>query len=1292
MKINGLVSILIFKYFSFFAFPVNLYRVPMRSLLLPLLLLASRLFSQEIPGERTIAWYPVQKTEQGFYYLDFENATYPDLNTLLPNYYELIKIENNFDTEVEIYDKTFEVIDNEDIKKLDKSVVIPDEISLQTELAWSMKQPFLLLQFIPLRKNPQTGKVEKLVHFSLKLKQKQVLKSSSSPASSLSFAAHSVLRSGYWYRIRIEEDGVYRITYNQLRDMGFSNPANIRIYGNGRGMLPEMNDVSCEDDLTENSIRFENGSDGVFSEGDYLLFYGRGPHSWKHETASDFFARSLHRYSKANYYFLTADLGKGKEITKVPSGGTRANPVTEYDAYVHHEINERNLIKSGNEWFGEHFDIQTIQDFTFNVPDISITEDAKLRIRVLAGAAVPTSFSVFADGTLLGDIPVRETDVGQYTANIAYDETRNFTFRPAGSQPVIRLRYNKSSASAQGWLDYITLNVRRKLVMTGDQMQFRDTRSAGKGNISRFILSTAGTPVKVWDVTDPESPLEVTLNESAGQVTFTLSTDTLREFIAFRTGGQYLIPGMAGDNAGPVSNQDLHSLPLPDYIIISHPDFITEARRLAASRHDHNGLDTLVVTPGQIYNEFSSGKPDVSALRNFIRMFYSRASTLPDIPRYLLLFGDGSYDNLTASEQNTNFILTYQSDNSLSPVSSFVTDDFFGLLDENEGGSSGLLDIGIGRFPVSTYEEAVDLVDKIVSYDQPDRMGDWRNIICFIGDDEDGNVHMSQADELARYVETNYPHFNLAKIYLDAYNQTATPSGNRYPAVNEALNQRINKGALIINYTGHGGARGLAHEQILTINDIVQWENKDRLPLFITATCEFSRFDDYEETSAGEYVLMNPSGGGIALLSTTRLVYSGPNHTLNQRFYEFVFNKDAYRKDYRLGDIIRLTKNAAGTGINKRNFTLLGDPATELAAPSQKIITTAINGISTAGPTDTLKALSKVSINGEIQDLSGNRLNGFNGILYPTVYDKADMVNTLANDGGTPFSFSLRSRILYKGKATVNNGTFTFSFMVPKDISYNYDYGKISLYASSSEEDAGGSFSRIIIGGSSGTVSEDRTGPEIRLYMNDENFVTGGITNRQPTLLVFLHDSSGINTIGNGIGHDITAILDKNSNNSIVLNDFYEANTDSYQEGKISYKFKSLDEGAHSLKVKVWDIHNNTAEDYLDFIVTNPEEFILKHVLNYPNPFTTNTSFFFEHNQANAELDILIQIFTVSGKLVRTFDRHVNSTGFRTEPIVWDGLDDFGNRIGRGVYIYRVSAHTASGQTAEKFEKLVILR
>ncbi len=570
-------------------------------------------------------------------------------------------------------------------------------------------------------------------------------------------------------------------------------------------------------------------------------------------------------------------------------------------------------------------------------------------------------------------------------------------------------------------------------------------------------------------------------------------------------------------------------------------------------------------------------------------------------------------------------------------------------------------------------------------------MGDWRNTLCFIGDDEDFNTHMTQADALAKSVEQKRPGFIIAKIYLDAYQQVITSSGQRYPDVNEAINQRINKGALIINYTGHGGENGLAHERILEINDIMSWDNKDKYPLFITATCEFSRFDDWEHTSAGEYVLLNPEGGGVALLSTTRLVYSGPNHALNEQFYNFAFEKNDDQQYLRLGDIIRLTKNNSGAGINRRSFALLGDPAVILNYPKYKISATAINGIPVTEDSDTLKALEKVTVSGIIEDDGGNVFTSYTGTLYPTVFDKVSVITTLANDGGIPFTFSIRNRVLYKGKASITNGVFNFDFIVPKDISYNYGPGKISFYGNDISTDANGSFDGVIIGGSSDSISGDNDGPVMRIFMNDDKFVFGGTTDENPRILVYISDSSGINTVGTGIGHDLTAILDDKTVNPIVLNDYYEADKDSYQSGKITYQLKKLEVGAHKLTVKVWDVHNNSSEDFTEFIVAPSEDIIIKNLLNYPNPFTTSTSFYFEHNQPSAELDVLIQVFTVSGKLVKTIESQVTATGYRCGPFVWDGLDDFGSRIGRGVYIYRLKVRTNSGKTIEKFEKLVIL-
>jgi hypothetical protein len=1257
------------------------------------ILLPKLLYSQPDARSYSLNWSPLVEMRiksETVKVLHFQGASY-ELNTLLPNFYEVIKIANNSEYEVELKNPVFQSFDPEELREMTEINELPEDIQIRQSYATLRKEAHLQVSISPVRRNAASGVVEVLSSFSLQLIPKPVDKKSGNGFNQF-HAEQSLLSSGTWIKIKIEDDGIYRLSYEELIGMGLGDPASVRLYGYGEGMLPLDNMTPRYDDLRENAIYMEKGSDDKFGPNDFILFHGRSPHIWKYDEQTKFFQREIHAYSDYNYYFLTSDLGSGKQITDtlVPAGSPDLT-VSTFDEHIHYELDDINVIKSGREWYGEHFDINTNQTFPFSIPGLVMDDPLRMKVSVIARATDETSYQIYADQQSLGTIKLAGTSF-TYSAPFARAASDTFAFITSSSDISINLRYLKNAPSAEGWLNFISLNARRDLDFSNDFLYFRDSRSVSQGQVCEFSLSGASSSTRVWDVTNPTDVKGISGILNGNTFLFKTETSLMREFVAFDMSGSFLKPEYEGDDVGIISNQNLHALRAKNYVVISHPDFLSQARQLAAYRHDNDGLDTVVVTPGQIYNEFSSGTPDVSAIRDFLKMLYDRAGIEDEIPKYVLLFGDGSYDNKGTGINNTNFIPTYQSLNSISQTGSFVTDDFFGLLDDDEGGSSGMVDIGIGRFPVSTLEEATNLLNKTISYDRDDRMGDWRNSICFIGDDEDGNLHMRQADELAQYVESQYPDFTIGKIYLDAYSQVSTPSGARYPDVNEALNQRISKGALIINYTGHGGATGLAHERILTIDDVVSWDNAEKLPLFMTATCEFSRFDEYESTSAGEMVLLNPQGGGIALLTTTRLVYAGPNHELNERFYEYVFEKNASNENHRLGDIIRLTKNASTGGINKRNFTLLGDPAIMLAYPKNKVRVTSINGRPVSGSLDTLKALSRVTVSGLVENQQGTLMSEFNGILYPAVYDKNSSITTLSNDGNPSFQFSLRNRLLYKGKATVNNGIFNFSFIVPKDIAYNYGYGKFSFYSSGSKEDASGSFDQVTIGGSADSVNIDTEGPVISLYMNDQNFVFGGMTDSSPELLVFASDSNGVNTIGSGIGHDITAILDQDASSTIVLNDYYEADTDSYQSGKVRYPLNGLEAGNHSLKVKVWDVYNNSSEEVLEFIVNTENELVLSHVLNYPNPFTTHTQFFFEHNQADQDLYVLIHVFTVTGKLVKTIEKQVPSSGYRTSPIDWDGLDDFGSRIGRGVYIYRVKVRSALGHVAEKYEKLVILR
>lgn len=1247
--------------------------------------------SQEIVLTRNINWPKAtdasnnlnefnNETSKTYQLFQFDRADFNQREDFLPVYYELIPLRaENYS--VKLTDMRFVALSAKE-KELVVENNIPFNLKYKQKIQLQRKLPYLSLSIFPFKKNVQTGELLKLTSFKLSLSRKGKTKKIYTKKS---YTTSSVLSTGKWIKIKIKQSGIYKLSFNELKNLGIDNPQSLRIFGNGGSMLSYYNDGSDDDDLQEIDILVAN---------DYVLFYGDGPVQWKYDETNHFFGHQLNLYSDFAYYFLSSDYNSGTD-NKIKTEQQSSLPATQtintFDDFAYHEIDSINLIKSGRLWVYELFDFQTEYSFDFDFPNLVNGSNIKLNSSLLARSPISSSFNIRFAGSL------HRTDFApvsySYIATYATHKKEYFTgISHAGDNLNVKVAYNKATASAKAWLDFISLNVKRELIFTGRQMAFRSINSVGEGQISNFNITNADSNVQILEITKPAKPKLVANTYIANTHSFKLATDSLRSFIAYN-GDDFLKPITEGEDLGIVKNQNLHGIVQTDMVIVAHPKFLSYAEQLEKIHEEKDGLKVTLVSTEQIYNEFSSGAKDVSAIRNFMKMLYDRAVTQEDIPKYLLLFGDGSYDNRHDFTNNSNYILTYQSENSLSPTHSFVTDDFYGLLDDGEGASSGLIDIGIGRIPVKNETEATDAVQKIRMYLDKKSMGDWRNLLCFIADDEDGALHMRQADELTKIVKNNYPVFNIDKIYLDAYKQESSSTGQRYPGVNKDIDNHVTKGTLLINYTGHGGENGLAEEQIITIDQINKWENPYNLNVFMTATCEFSRYDNYERTTAGEYVFLNPNGAAVALFSTTRLVYASPNFFLNKNFYKYIFeNNPLNNKKYTLGDVMRLTKNASGTGINKRNFSLLGDPALKLNYASQNIITKSIIKNAETKQADTLNAFDKVSVQGEVHNASGQVDQQFNGTLYPSVFDKFKQIKTLNNDGEGSFEYQVRNNKLFKGKASIKDGKFSFSFIVPKDIRYNIDTGKISYYAKNElgGTDANGFNKNLLIGGSSGNEDNDKTGPGIRMYLNDENFVSGGITGNTPSLLAFVEDANGINTTGNGIGHDIMAIIDDDPHQQFVLNDFYESELDSYTKGKIKYKMSNLTEGKHKLKLKVWDVYNNSSEDSLFFSVTDDSKFKISHVLNYPNPFTTNTSFFFEHNRPNENLSVLIQIFTVSGKVVKSIRSEIISEGYRSHGIPWNGRDDFENKIGRGVYFYKITVQTSNNEKAEHIEKLLI--
>ena len=1106
------------------------------------------------------------------------------------------------------------------------------------------------------------------------------------------YASHSVLASGNWYKIGVTASGICRISASDLAGMGLNpaalDPRNIRIFGNGGGILPENNSAPRHDDLAENAIEVVGEADGTFDAGDYILFYAKGPLEWRYSKTNKRFEHVTSLYADMACYFITADLGPGKRIlVKAGSGLGATDVVTQFDDYVLHEKDEFNLIKSGRQWFGDLFDKQTSYNFNFSFPGLVAGSDVNLRSRVIARSTENSSFTYLVAGNTWS-VPMDRISLIPNNPYATASSTER-TLAAEGSSVDVNISYSKPQFSAAGWLDYLEINVRRSIIFQAGQLLFRDTRSAVPGHIAQYLIGSAGNNVNVWDVTDPNNAAKVATTQSGNDLTFRLASDSILEFAAFD--GTSFVPVQF---LSKINNQDLHAMRGYNMLIISPAVFADQAYRLATYHATVDGLRTLVVDPELIYNEFSSGVQDISGIRDFIKMLYD-VGIGSDTLSYVLLFGDGSYDNKNRVADNTNFIPTYQSEESLHPVNSFVTDDFYTYLDNGEGnGAYDVADIALGRLPVKTADEARQAVDKILHYDTHSSqvMGDWRNVICFVADDENGNEHVIQAEQLAAQINNMQNGFITDKIYLDAYPQVSTPGGQRYPEVNKAINARIEKGALIVNYTGHGGEVGWAHERILEISDINAWSNFDRMPVFLTATCEFSRFDDPGRTSAGELVFLNPLGGGIALFTTTRPTYGTPNFSLNRTFYDYAFSTNRNGEHLRMGDILLITKRRSGSDPNGKKFILFGDPALRMAYPQLKVETISLNEHAVGAGADTLRALSYVLLKGKITDAGGQTVTGFNGTVMPTVFDKPLNLQTLANDGGSKFAFSLQKNILYKGQVEVNNGLFTCSFMVPHDIEYQYGFGRISYYASDSERDAAGAYRNIIVGGFDKNMFMDEQGPHVDLYLNDDRFIAGGITDENPTLFARVYDENGINTLGNGIGHDIVAVLDDASDEPFILNDYYQAETNTFSAGQVSFQFFNLEPGLHTLRLKVWDVFNNSSEAYTEFMVNPSSSFTIAAVSNYPNPFTNQTFFTFEHNQPGQPMDVEVSINNLAGQRMATMQSTMVAGGYKSEPVKWNGNSNDGSPLRAGMYIYRITAIAADGRQQYRTGKLVITR
>lgn len=1110
-------------------------------------------------------------------------------------------------------------------------------------------------------------------------------------AQGLSYPASSVLAHGSWYTVNIPSNGIYKLTYSDFVSLGVPeediNFDNLSIFGRPGKAISEKNSEYTQSDITENAIYVNPASK-------YALFYAENTMSLDYDTENSRFDFSIHPYSDVSTYFITfdANIGSKKRISareEIHSAATH-QATTAHDVFIH-KREVANLLGSGRNWVGESFSAGSPElSIPLNLQNVSSEQSTEITVKVLNQSETPSSFDCKLNNTSLGSITVNKTP----TDYIAYAGSKTFSVKITNDNSTLKIAFNGQGTS-KGRLDYIKADYVKRLHYNNASLRFYATENIGNDNIVGYQISNVkANNFQIWEIRNGNACSVNDYSQDGETVSLKIKADTVCSVIMF-SGSNFPTPTLKGK----IENQNLHAWEAADFVIVTAPAFLEQAERLAELHRTYDGINVKIATTQQVYNEFSSGTKDFLAIRELMRMLYNKYVETGSTPKNLLLFGDGTFDNKNILKYNNNFIPTYQAESSLiNAGSSFTTDDVLTYLSPYASGNiRDTMSIGVGRFTVNTPAEAQNMVNKCERYISKADIkagdwGDWRNAVTLTADDADTwgeRYFIENAENIYYEIKATNPNLNVEKIYSDAYKQYSSSAGATYPDASKAINQRMKKGCLLFNYVGHGSDDHLSSERLITITDISGWKNYNALPIFITSTCEFTRFDQVDKQSAGEFVLSSENGGGIALISASRKIPS--RNEINKNLHKFAVIKEN-GQGLTFGEVFMKAKNATTLVVEERSFGLFGDPALRISLPQYDIKTTKINDNSLEDPgvQDTVRALSNMYIEGEITDEAGMRVENFNGKVQITILDKASNYRTLDNEGlNTDIEFEQQKNILHKGTTTVTDGRFAYRFMLPKDIAYNYGNGKISYYAQSDSLDAAGNFTNFIIGGIDTTVNIPESRPNVRLFLNDTNFRNGGITDENPQLFAIITDSSAINTVGTGLGHDIMARLD-NAANTFVLNDYFEPSGEDFSQGIIRFPLSDLTEGTHTLSLRVWNIFNFSSQAEISFVVKSSKRGEQMKLKNYPNPFSESTEIILEHNQANSILSAELQIFDRTGRLVLQEDVSPYISTYTVGPIQWDGNSNGGGQSGNGIFFARMRLKTNTDEIYTEPQKMVI--
>lgn len=1102
------------------------------------------------------------------------------------------------------------------------------------------------------------------------------------------YAPESVLNNGKWVKIRVAETGVHCMTYDEIAAAGI-DPANLRIYGYGGAMLSQDFTLEKQDDLPSVAFYMHKGDDGIFGKGDYILFYAQGTDSWQY--SGNHFVHTRNPYSQYGYYFLTDDAGEQRLIQTAEPLTDATYTADTYTAYMVHDKDSVNMVDvsgkagGGREFYGEQLNsMRKKLHVTFPFHDIVPNTELDIRCRVAGASGVASVFTMAVGDNTYSCTTERILASDFYTKATTNEKNDRFTLPADGTdKQVFQLSFSNSQAGSRGYLNYIEIAAVCKMVMTGQEMVMTNTEHLGASGNTRYTLSNATAGIELWDISKPTSIKRIPATLSGSNLTYIGYNTKIQTVLAVNTGTSagWLKPTVIGR----IPNQNLHALNNIDLVIICPEEFIPAAKTVADAHEKYDAITTTIVTDQQVYNEFSSGTPDATAYRWIMKMLYDRATNATQRPKWLLLYGDGSFDNrklLATSGPNT--LLTYQAVNSEVETKAYATDDYFGYLDNSEGTSDswGVMDIGVGRLPVSSVASAEGVAQKIATYLRNENPGKWQQQLMFVADDGDGNLHTRISDLAAERVRLKNKSFVVNKIYLDAYPQEKSASGESYPQAKSRFLNLLNSGVLFFDYSGHGGYNNISSEMLLSLRDCKLMTNANQ-GFWMLATCGFAHFDAYE-TSASEEAVINPDGGAIAVMSACRTVYASQNKLINQHLCDTLFgHKNDFSYRMTIGEACRIAKSMTGLADeNKLPYILLGDPAIRLHYPTDY-------RVRTEQASDTLNALTLHNFTGWVENEQGDTAREFNGIVNISLLDKLQEIETLDNDQPdedlkSRYIYNDYPNTLYQGQARVNNGHFEYTFMTPKDIRYNFGKGRITYYALDSLNGEGiGHYEDLVIGGSAAVAIVDTVGPDLNIYLNSRSFVNGDKTTEQPHFFAELYDEHGINTVGSGIGHDLMLTIDSDPNKMFVLNDYY-ASAGNYQSGTVSYRMSDLEEGQHTLTFRAWDLLNNSSTKALSFEVVKGLEPTMYSVISYPNPVRVSEVMHFsiDYDQPDELTEMTVAVYSPAGALVY----HAEEKGTEQHSFSISEV-----HLTPGIYVYRVSLTKTDGSSTGKSGKLVVI-